>query len=141
MARIFSIILLSGLLCSFHFIKSTKKPRLTELKKNECVEDCTDPAKIFSTSFNDSTFQVTFGLLLNCCGNDTISYKFRTDTLTIKTKHKPSYTFEKYKGFAYKVEVSTGDCECDCYYIYDATFQGVAKHPRKIIINGQYLGQ
>ena len=120
--------------------KSNNNPKLIKLKISECIEDCKDPDKIFSEEFKDSTYILNFGMLLNCCDQDTIKLKFKSDTLKIKITSRTKYIIKKINGKSdTTVLYSKGDCECDCYFKFDVQIKNLSLKPKFIKVNKVFL--
>lgn len=127
------------LLTSFCPIKNdSDKPKLIQLKRSECNDNCKDPDKIFLHSFTDSVYKITFGITLNCCGQDTLLLNMEKDTLKIKVwPTRKSMT---------RVARANGDstwfvpyCSCDCYYKFEAEIVDMTRQPKFVSVNQKVL--
>ena len=114
-------------------------PKLIKLKISECIEDCEDPDKIFSEDFKDNIYTINFGMLLNCCGQDTLSVKLTGDTLKIKIKARPKYKVTTKNGVRDSVLLGIPDCECDCYFKFYADIKNIDSRPKFVKVNKTML--
>lgn len=138
--RTFQQIILFILLTSFCSTnKLSDKPKLTKLKISECIEDCKDPNKILSESYVDSLYRINFGMLLNCCGQDTLSVKIKGDTLKLKILAKRKSQFKvTVKGDTIWAKP---ECECECYFKFEAEIKYLPTLPKVISVNKQILAK
>lgn len=114
------------------------KPLLTSLKISECIENCKDPDKIISESYIDNVYKINFGMLLNCNGQDTISIRFKGDTLKIKVlpTRKSQRVIIEDNG---DTTLVTSTAACDCYYKFAAEIKNLPGQPKVISVNKKNL--
>jgi hypothetical protein len=137
--RTIAHIIILHLLTSFSLINtSADKPRLSQLKISECIDNCNDPDKIISDNYADSVYTINFGVLLNCRGQDTLSVKLKNDTLKLRVlpKRKSQYPIIENNGDTTWV---TPISKCDCYYKFSAEIKKMPSRPKVVMVNKEIL--
>lgn len=137
--RIASYLLIFILSVSFRMVvKPADKPQLSRLHISECITDFEDPDKLISESYAGNLYTLHFGMLLNCCGQDSLGIELKGDTLSLQVL--------SVRKSQVKIPGDNGDfiwvtpfCTCECYFKFESDIKNLSRKPIVISVNKKIL--
>ena len=108
--------------------------KMPYLKIGECKEHCTIKSEITKKRYKKGVLDLEFGVVLNCCGVDTLKIMQCGDTLFLKSAYLKRLHERTGADTLNKKPMIIG-CECDCFYNFEVRIDKLNINPKFIIVN------
>jgi hypothetical protein len=102
-------------------MKLGAKPYFEEFEISECVENCQDPAKLFTQAYKDNSLKMNFAIWLNCADRKA-DIRINSDTLFLDFRSNDSISYA-----------------CLCYFNVNLTIKNLKTNPKTILFNHHKL--